>query len=781
MSENEAEFLKRIREIFRLEAQEHLQTISMGLIELEREPEPDRWAELIEELFRETHSLKGAARSVDQRDVEGLCQPMESAFAALKRGEIGFSLGMSDLFLQAVDHISQLVESDGEPILATKDQTREELIRQLESAAEGQEPEPPAQKAPEPLETAAKSTGETAKPADAASEQKSVAPELPPSPAPGSPSPSPPRQQGAQGQPAPALGASVRIPTDQLDPLLLQAEEMIAAKLAASQRVADLRVVQQGLDNWETESGRWSERQTAYAPKESYTRLSALQYQVKAVGDSLSQDQRTLRRMVDDHLETMKRVLMLPVGTMVDLLPKVVRDLSRDQGKLADLIIEGREIEIDKRILEGLKDPLIHLIRNCIDHGLLKPEEREAQNKPPQGTIRLSFTTLDSRQVEVAIEDDGEGIDLDKVKKAAVGKNLISAEKAAELDHREALQLIFLSGLSTSPLITDLSGRGLGMAIVRQHVEKLGGELFVDSKKQEGTSFRLRLPMTLATFRGILVRVGEQQFLLPTVNTLRVFRVSPEEVKTVENQKTIRMEGEVLSLVNLGACLGIPERGGISSPQIDGSGQEEQADYMPVLVLASSGRRIAFGVDQVLDEQQVLLKSLGRQLVRVRNIAGAAVLGSGRVTLVLNPSDLMASALRVKQGPEAPAEKEAPETRRILVADDSITARTLIKNILQTVGYQVTTAVDGMDALTHARSEEFDLVVSDVDMPRMNGFEFTAKLRADPKLAELPVVLVTALGSREDRERGIETGANAYIVKSSFDQSNLLDVIRKLL
>ena len=323
---------------------------------------------------------------------------------------------------------------------------------------------------------------------------------------------------------------------------------------------------------------------------------------------------------------------MLPVGSMVNLLPKLVRDLSRDQGKQADLIIEGSDIEIDKRILEELKDPLIHLLRNCVDHGLLKPEERAAQNKPPQGTIRLRFATLDSRQAEVSISDDGEGIDLEKVKKAAVNNNLISAGKAAELDRRETLELIFQSGVSTSPLITDLSGRGLGMAIVRQHVERLGGELEVDSKEHEGTSFRLRLPMTLATFRGVLVRVGEQQFLLPTVNTIRVLRVDPEDIKTVENQRTIRLGGEVLSLVSLSACLGIPELPGASSPESRDPGQAEGTGQLPVLVLASGGRRIAFAVDQILGEQQVLLKSLGRQLARVRNIAGAAVLGSGRVT-----------------------------------------------------------------------------------------------------------------------------------------------------
>ena len=780
MNDTEAEFFKKLLEIFSLEAQEHLQTISVGVIELERKPVPERAAELIEELFRETHSLKGAARSVDQREIEALCQPMESVFSALKRGRMAFSRDMSDLFLQAVDHISQLMESGGEPLPARENKAREELIRKLEATADGKAPALAPRKPRGPVQAASGASGETADAEHGDAEAGPQGEATPPLPTQAKPGPAPPAQK-VQGKAAPALGASVRVPTEKLDPLLLQAEEMIAAKLAAGQRVADLRAIQQRLDNWEAETGRWSERRAAAAPKESYTRLSYLQYQVKALRESLARDQRALRRMVDDHLEAMKRVLMMPVGAMVDLLPKLVRDLARDQGKQADLIIEGSEIEIDKRILEGLKDPLVHLIRNCIDHGLLKPEERAAQDKPPRATIRLSFTALDSRRVEVAISDDGEGIDPDKVKKAAVDKKLISAEKAAGLGRRESMELIFQSGVSTSEFITDLSGRGLGMAIVRQHVERLGGDISVESQKHEGTSFRLQLPMTLATFRGVLVRVGEQQFLMPTVNTERVLRISPEDVKTVENRKTIRVGGEVLSLVGLGACLGIPEFSEAAAPEPAGPGPSEASEHMPVLVVASGGRRIAFAVDRILGEQQVLLKSLGRQLVRVRNIAGAAVLGTGQVSLVLNPSDLMASALRTRAGDGEAKAEEAPKTGRVLVAEDSITARTLIKNILEAAGYRVTAAVDGMDALTHARSEEFDLLVSDVDMPRMNGFELTAKLRDSRELSELPVILVTSLESREDRERGIEAGANAYIVKSSFDQSNLLDVIRKLL
>jgi two-component system chemotaxis sensor kinase CheA len=448
------------------------------------------------------------------------------------------------------------------------------------------------------------------------------------------------------------------------------------------------------------------------------------------------------------------------------------------QGRLS---IQGAEIEIDKRILEELKDPLIHLVRNCVDHGIKKPEERTQEGKPPCGTIRLNFVAKDNRRMEISVSDDGTGVDLDKVRAAATKLGLLPADVAKLADPEETLRLIFHSGISTSPIITDISGRGLGLAIVREKVEKLGGAVSVESKKDVGTTFRLVLPMTLATFRGVLVRVGEYLFVLPAINVERVLRVREEEIKTVENHETIRLDGQILSMSRLRDTLELPARkNGSASNNIPGL---KEASAMPVIILNSAEKRMAFLVDEVMQEQEVLVKGLGAQLKRVRNIAGATVLGTGKVVPVLSVQDLMKSAVRSASAArkEAVAGTVPARKARILVAEDSITSRSLLKNILETAGYQVATAVDGTDALTQIRSGEFDLVVSDVDMPRMNGFELTAKIRADKKLGDLPVVLVTALESREDKERGIEAGANAYIVKSSFDQSNLLGVVRKLI
>ncbi|HEY5504241.1 MAG TPA: response regulator, partial [Sedimentisphaerales bacterium] len=377
----------------------------------------------------------------------------------------------------------------------------------------------------------------------------------------------------------------------------------------------------------------------------------------------------------------------------------------------------------------------------------------------------------DGRQLEILVSDDGEGIDTSQVREAVIKAGLMTRDAAEKLSEPEILSFIFKSGITTSPIITDISGRGLGLAIVREKAEKLGGFVTVHTQAGVGTTFCLIVPLTLATFRGVLVRVDKHVFVLPTLNVERVKMISREEIRTVENQEMIRLNNQLLSLVRLSDTLELS------------ADNNAATDKISVVVIVSGDTRIAFQVDEIIDEQQVLVKGLGRQLSRVRNIAGATVLGTGRVVPILNVPDLMKSAVRLAATvrPADTVKKATAKTGRILVAEDSITSRTLIKNILETAGFKVSTAVDGLDAFTQARSAEFDLVVSDVDMPRMSGFELTNKIRNDKKLGELPVVLVTALESREDRERGIEVGANAYIVKSSFDQSNLLEVIKQLI
>lgn len=320
--------------------------------------------------------------------------------------------------------------------------------------------------------------------------------------------------------------------------------------------------------------------------------------------------------------------------------------------------------------------------------------------------------------------------------------------------------------------MTDLSGRGLGLAIVKEKVEKLNGRIEIESQPGAGTTLRMTLPLTLATFRGVVVKVNEHPFVLPSANIRRVARVKKEEIRTIETRESLTLDGRAMSLVRLGEVLDV--KAGDNRSEADTS-------FEQVVVLGSDELQMAFLVDEILHEQEVLVKPLGRQLLRARNFSGATILGSGKVVPILNVSDLMKSAVKISPTLAGTPVEELKKRISVLVAEDSITARTLLRTILESAGYYVKVAVDGVDAFMFLKSEEFDLLVSDVDMPRMNGFELTAKIRADKKLSELPVVLVTALESGEDKKRGIDVGANAYIVKSSFDQSNLLKVVKRLI
>lgn len=750
-------FLKKLLATFKIEAEEHLKTISSGLLEWEKRPSAEGGMEIIDRIFREAHSLKGAARSVNVTDIEAVCQSMESVLAGLKRNEIAPSRKLFDLFHQAVNILERLLSSLEAEKTPDEKSIVETLVLRLEGALKG---------------ALSFSLDEEAG-----------------------------RMEGSQPvfQERSLPKETIRISTAKLDSILLQAEELLSEKIAANQRAADLREVREMLTGWKKGWGKIQPvmramqrsfeingRQNGLGKRDApvmkllefleweHTFSGMLEGKLATLARLAEMDHRSLSGKADHLLDDVKGVLMFPFASLLEIFPKLVRDLSRDRGKEAAWAVEGEEIEMDRRILEEIKDPLIHLVRNGVDHGIEAPAERERKGKPRQGTIRMTLSQKDAGKVEILIADDGAGIDPAKVRSAAAKLGIMTSGQAEKLGEKEVLPLIFFSGVSTSPIITDLSGRGLGLAIVREKVEKLGGAISVETPPGGGTAFRMVLPLTLATFRGILIRVGEQRFVLPTLYVERVLRINLEQIKTVENRETIEMDGRPVSLVRLADVLQIP--------RAVKAGDSEK--NVPVAVLNSAERRIAFQVDEILHELEVLVKNLGRQLTRVRNISGATVLGTGRVAPILNVPDLLKSAVKAEAAPLQTAsvvEGASSQGKAILVAEDSITSRTLLKNILESSGYQVKTAVDGAEAFTLLKTEAFDLVVSDVEMPRMNGFDLTAKIRADKKLSGLPVVLVTALESREDRERGIDVGADAYIVKSRFDQSNLIQVIERLI
>ncbi|HUZ17762.1 MAG TPA: response regulator, partial [Spirochaetia bacterium] len=721
--------------------------------------------EITESIFREAHSLKGAARAVGASQVEVICQSLESIFALLKRSDAVPSSNVFDVLQRSVDLVRESVAvPDAAAIPGLSESV--ELLRGIKDNL-----------------SVTKPTSRTA--------DKAVADE-PPRDAEAAPArivTQPPTSSGNPG----LAGDEVRISVDKLNSLYLHIEELLSVKLGLEQRREALQELSgrsdKQLRNFLRGQSRTGVRKgwrdgavpggSTISKVHGDVPLPAIQEEMRALAKDLSAaaegataDSIATSRLIDALLEEARSILMQPFSSILESFPRMVRDLCRGEGKEASLVVEGAETEVDRRILVQLKDPLIHLLRNAVHYGIETSETRRAGGKNPSGTISLKISQVDNNRAELTVADDGAGMDIEGIKKAALSRGVISEAQTGELSEEEVMRLAFHSEITTSRIITEIAGRGLGLSIVQEKIDVLGGAMSVTTKEGAGSTFTASFPLSLSTFRGIVVRAGARLFVVPAAQTKKVLTIAPGQIKTIQGQPAISFADNSLYLYDLCDLLGLEPA------------PPSRKEDLPVLVLFSGTENLAVRVSEVMYEHEVVVKSLGPQLFRVRNILGASVLGSGALVPVLNVADLVLSATSESQREKRPSDadkKPSFAAQTILVAEDSITSRTLLRNILESRGYIVVTAVDGREALTALKQRTFDLLVSDVDMPRMNGFELTAAVRRDEKLAELPVVLVTSLESREDREKGIESGANAYIVKSSFDQSNLLEIAERLL
>ncbi|MEA3465211.1 MAG: response regulator, partial [Thermodesulfobacteriota bacterium] len=583
---------------------------------------------------------------------------------------------------------------------------------------------------------------------------------------------------------------TLRVSSARLDDVMRRAEGMIALKLAAAQRYVEgeqlSAVFPVWKKQWKLSSAQWRrnlkcldslsleecrttiEQMSGYIDQTQH-HFQALETGVSRLKQSLFQDKAAVDTMVEELLDDVKEIIMVPFSNVAASFPRMLRDISRSQAKQVEFIVRGEDVELDKRILEKIVSPLTHLLRNAVDHGIELPQERLRAGKEAGGRVEISLSRTKGGRVEIRISDDGRGIDPQRLRDKAVAQGVMTQEMVDKLSHDEALALIFNSGLSTSAILTEISGRGLGMAIVKDEVEKLGGHVHVETTIDKGSCFKLHLPVSLSVFRGILVHVRGHNLVLPTTAVERVIKVARTAIKTVENREVIVVDGVNLALVEMGDILSIAEM------------PITQGDYLQIAVVRDAEQRLGFVVDAVDGEYELLVKGLGHHLQGLRFFSGASVLGDGRVVPILDPRDLLVAP---RDGGAIRSIKDAGAGRmvkRILVVDDSITSRMLIKNILEAAGYQVVSAIDGVDAYDKVVESSFDLVVSDVEMPRMDGFELTTRIRATESVAPIPVILVTSLETNEDKEKGIDAGANAYIVKRSFDQTNLLDTVKRLL
>lgn len=774
MDKDQESFLIELLNDFKIEASEHYQAIVEGLIVLEKSSDASVQQSTIERIFREVHSLKGSARAVNLLDIEKLCMSLENVFNSLKKGDSKLFPPMFDAFHKSTDLLYLLLNDVNQNQKNKGNYNLAQILKNLEFAhrnsmqlkkEQGNE-ENLIQEINIPVPDFDNKKNRHETPPErisiAIQSEKEV-------------DENPKTQQ--------KVNQTVRISTDKLNSLLQQSEELLTIKSMVGYFANELQNINDRYNLWNKKvneknlSSKNSDTQihsiVDLASEKNFRKKHT--DELNLLTGEVLQFQHTSNRMIDELLYTIKTALLFPFSSMLGIFPKIVRDLSKEYSKEIDIDIIGDSIEIDKRILEEIKDPLIHLIRNCVDHGIENVDERKIKGKPLKGRIEIEITQDIDRKIELKIKDDGAGIDRSRIINSALKLNVLKQDEIEKLSEKEINSLIFHSGISTSPFITDISGRGLGMAIVAEKVAQLGGSIVLETMKDSGTTFIISLPQTLSTFRGVLIRTSEQYFILPSSVVDRALRIQHSDIKTVESRKTICYKNETIALALLSDVLKISAV----------KKKVNKEDFLHLLILNISQKKIAFVVDEILGEQEGLVKDLGLQLSHITNIAGATILGNGNVVPIIHPFELMESATKTNSSIDYSAENKAStenvKGKNILVAEDSITIRTLLRNFIENAGFTVKTAVDGMEAYTFLQNENFDLVVSDVEMPRMNGFELTAKIRDDKKYGDIPVILVTALESAYDKQRGMEAGANAYIIKSSFEKSNLIETIQRLI
>ncbi len=783
MELNQEEFV-RIFAIFKEESKEHIQHLNEGFLSLERDPSQ---LSLLSELFRHAHSIKGSARMMGFTAVEKVAHAMETVLGKLQKGELLINKEIASALYRGVDFLSEIIEG----ILEEKDEKDirfEEIMQVLGRTISSSKKEEAAPS----LEV---TTNSSSSPHH---EQDHGVP--PPVPA---VEPPPKIQErnwerrkntissASLSEPIGRrktdliLHETIRVATKKLDNLMNQIGELLVTKIKCDQRLhetkslmndsADLLALVQRLQK----GGVPSAEDNPCAEKDLRQALlnkiegSVLAFDQKLhlLYQRLAEDRNQLSFITDELQTDIKKTRMLPFFTAVEVMPRMVRDLAQEGGKKAQLIIEGGEVELDKNILENIKEPLIHLIRNAIDHGIELPEEREKKGKPAEGTITIR-ASQQGDSVLVEITDDGAGIQIDQVKKAALKRNLFTPQQLEQMNESQLYNIIFQSGFSTSRIVTDISGRGVGMDIVRTNIEKLKGLITVESQQGRGTSFSIKLPLTIVTLPILKIRVRRRIYSIPISSVETTVEVCPEQIFTIEGQEVINYHHRPIPLIPLEDIL-----------EITFSDDESEEKKRPAVILGSAEKRVAFLVDTLVGEDVVVAKPLSTHLERVRNISGATILGNGEISLILNVSDLIESAQfrQLRKRKEQLTEAQGDVRKSILVIEDSVTTRTLEVSILESAGYDVVAAGDGQEGYSRLINQPFDLIVTDVQMPLMDGFTFTQKVKSDQRYQHIPIILLTSLESPAEKRRGVEVGADAYIVKNSFDQNNLLDTIRRLL
>jgi two-component system chemotaxis sensor kinase CheA len=737
---NKAALIESLMSTFVEEVAEHVSSFNRDLLALEGgQGDP---AALLQSLFRTAHNLKGASRAVDVTLIETACHNLEDILAGARDGD------------RALDALAFKF------LFATADAIQDAGLRLKEKQSLAASPLATLSSSPPPAPSR-RIDVEAAASDQPIADLKAAAPE-PLLPAGGPPAAMPAHERRE--------GDTLRVSAAKLDTVLARSGELLLAVRQTERRRDEWTAIEEAAAVVLADFHRMQVRllpDVGGATRASVQQLGAGIDKLKealerAVADAATVG-RGLVRTAGDLDAGVRSLRMVPFAEAAQSLERTVRDLALAAGKEVGFRLMGQEVELDRAVAERLKDPLMHLVRNAVDHGIEAPADRIAAGKPAAGVITVS-ASLKGAQVEIAIQDDGRGLNRQRIREEARAMGLPEA-----VDDRDLLALVFHPGFSTARALTSVSGRGVGLDVVKSQVNALHGTVGLESISGAGTTFALTVPLTVTLIRALLVQSAGRTFALATTQVIGLRRLVPAEVRNVGGREMLAATHGLLPLVSVAEALGLP------APRRD----RGQGGFV-VLVEAGTSR-VAFVVDELLAEQDLVVTGLGRRLRRIPNVAGCALLEDGDIALILSAAELAETALH---GPGRSLMMPGPEhevvRRRLLVADDSVTTRTMEKAILEEAGYEVRVAADGHQAWRILQDEAIDLLVADVEMPGMDGFTLTETLRHSA-LPRIPVVLVTSLSSDKHRARGLEVGADAYIVKGDFERAALLEAVGQLL
>jgi len=755
---------------FRAEVEERLASLQAGLLTLEAHPSP---RQAVAGLFRDAHTVKGSARMLGLSGVLRVSHAMEDLLGALRDGRFPVRRDLVDLLLVSGDVIGRSLPGGALPALS--DAELEPVLLALAAAVDGQDPVVlPAPPVPLPRQAPGGATGRSGPPATTSSPLAAVpAPPLEPAAPPAAARPAPPALPVQDS--VPARSDSVRVAAGKVYDLLDAVGEADLGARRIEQTVT-------GLLGLAAEQARWTAvlraaagRQDVSLPPDVALAVSRL----AGAGDGLQAGAHGLRELVEGHRGGMALVrhatmglAMVPVRRTFATLPRIVRDVARTGGRLVRLETAGEDVEIDKQVLDGVADALKHLAVNAVDHGCELPAARLAAGKPAEAVVRVTARSV-AGTVVLEVADDGIGVDEDRVRAKAVELGLLPADTA--LSGPPLLELLFAPAFSTAAAVTPTSGRGVGLDVVRDAVEALGGSIEVRSTPGRGTAFVLTLPVTLGVIRCLLARVGTERYAVPVHGVVESVSLRPGQgarLHSLAGAPVVVRDGVSVPLLDLGRALGLdPEPG--SSP------------HSAVVVRhgGASGALVAWAVDRLEGERELVVKDLGSFLGRVPGIAGATIDGDGSVVCLLDLRELADRSVGVVAA--APltavgAGRRSGRPARVLVVEDSVGVRELERVILEGAGYLVETAVDGLDGASRLRDDPFDLVLSDVEMPGMDGFALTRTIRRTQGWENVPVIIMTSRGEEHARQAGLQAGCSAYLLKEDFDQDELVSTVRRL-